>query len=246
MIENITITQEDGVEISSILQTSSNNDKVVIICHGRASSKESKTCINLERVFSEAGIDTIRFDFYGHGESSGILEETTISKGISNLKTVHNFLKEKGYSSFGLVGVSFGGEISILTAAKLDKLKVLALKAPALDYVEKENIEWGLEGIEKWKQDGYVLKDGKKLNYSFYEDALRFDFKKEASQISVPTLIIAAENDEKIPIHQTKAFHEVIKGSELYIMKGATHTFPNKEQHDQANEMMFSFISSQL
>jgi 3-oxoadipate enol-lactonase len=59
--------------------------------------------------------------------------------------------------------------------------------------------------------------------------------------ISVPTLIIVGEDDPGTPVTASRTIHEKIKGSELVILKSASH-LSNLEQVEAFNRAVMAFL----
>ena len=79
--------------------------------------------------------DFIRFDYYGHGHSSGRFRDGTVSRWGADVVTVIDNLAE---TEVILIGSSMGGWSSLLaTCSRPDRVKGLVLIAPAPDFTEK-------------------------------------------------------------------------------------------------------------
>lgn len=120
MREKLSFKNSKGNQLCGILSSpASGKDKIVILCHGFSSSKESRTNVEFEEIFNEGGLATFRFDFYGHGESGGKFEDITLGEAAHDLEQAYSFLKKRGYKKFYLVGSSFGGAASVLAASRI-------------------------------------------------------------------------------------------------------------------------------
>jgi 3-oxoadipate enol-lactonase len=60
--------------------------------------------------------------------------------------------------------------------------------------------------------------------------------------IALPTLIIVGEDDPGTPVSASRTIHEQIKGSELVILKSASH-LSNVEQPEAFNQAVLSFLA---
>ena len=58
---------------------------------------------------------------------------------------------------------------------------------------------------------------------SAWREAMAFDSRHRLAQIRCPTLIIAASNDEAVPIHHAEMLHNGIVGTQLVVVDGADH-----------------------
>ena len=90
MEEKIFYDSDKNIKLCGILNKS-NKDKIVIMCHGiRGNKEECGSFTYLAEKLHEEGYSSFRFDFNGHGESSGEDFEMTISKEITDLKNTIN------------------------------------------------------------------------------------------------------------------------------------------------------------
>lgn len=195
-----------GKKLSAVLN-GNNKSAIIILAHGWTSSKDGKSCILLEKTFNKIGIDTLRFDFYGHGESEGRLEDMTISIGVKNVIDAVKYAKKSGYKNIGLFGSSFGGLCSTLAAAKI-KLFVLLLKSPVSDY---RDIKWEKRG------EGFMREHKK---YNAY---------KLAKKINCPVLIIHGIIDKDVPISQSEKLRKSLKNCKLIEVAGLTHDYTDEQ-----------------
>src|SRR6201991_2903228 len=82
-----------------------------------------------------AGRAYVRFDYFGHGESSGDFAEGTITRWREDAIAV---LNELTAGPLVLVGSSMGGWIACLVAMGMKtRVKAMVLIAPAPDFTEK-------------------------------------------------------------------------------------------------------------
>jgi len=220
----------------------SHNDKgsesVVILAHGYLSDKNSRTNQALSEKLNNAGISTISFDLYGHGESEGDVEHLTISKAVESELAVYDFAKSK-YDKIGLVGSSFTGSVSLITASKRDPAAI-ALKCPVFLPIALWNWRMGKEGVRKWKEEGFISPFGRRWSYDAYEDALQYNMPEIASGITAPTLVVHGDKDVTVPLSHAENLAFSLKGEKrLVVIEGADHFFKEPKHF----EMMVNRIS---
>ena len=68
-----------------------------------------------------------------------------------------------------------------------------------------------------------------------------FDLKDKLSSISIPTLLIAGENDNQAPAKMMQRMSENIKNSQLVIIKDCGHLI-NIEKPDDFNDVIKEFF----
>ena len=102
---------------------------------GFASDMSGTKAEHLAEWAGAAGQDYLRFDYLGHGASSGAFAQGTITRWREDALAV---LDELTRGPVVLVGSSMGGWIACLIAqARPERIKGLVLIAPAPDFTEK-------------------------------------------------------------------------------------------------------------
>ena len=232
MEEALTFKDGGGHRVAAILtRPEAATDRVVLLCHGFLSGKNSTTNKALTRSLTEQGLATFRFDFFGQGESEGPFEALTVPIALGQALAALDLLTERGYKRIGLVGSSFGGFISILTASHRHDIACLGLKCPVADFAEVLRLEFGEAGMAHWKSHHEIpdVTGGPqpvRLRYALYESCLDYDGYKAAAGIKIPTLIVQGDKDELVPLHQSSRLMEALQGArQLEILRGADHMF---------------------
>jgi pimeloyl-ACP methyl ester carboxylesterase len=70
---------------------------------------------------------------------------------------------------------------------------------------------------------GVMADQDRKLMLSAWRETMAFDNRRRLAEIRCPTLVVAASNDQAVPIHHAKMLHHGITGSQLVIIDGASH-----------------------
>src|SRR2546430_13089109 len=114
-------TDPSGHQISGILATpAGGTDRLAVLCHGFLSNKNSATNGALTGMLLPQGIATLRFDFFGHGDSEGPFEKLTVGIAVQQTLAALGLADSHGYRNIGLVGSSFGGLVAILAAGQFE------------------------------------------------------------------------------------------------------------------------------
>jgi pimeloyl-ACP methyl ester carboxylesterase len=120
----------------------------------------------LDRWAARSGRAYVRFDYSGHGESSGRFEDATISQWLEDALTV---VETFAPGPFLIVGSSMGGWLALLVTRALLKRQPargpsgLVLIAPAVDFTERLMWERFSTDIQK-----AILETGVHLQPSLY------------------------------------------------------------------------------
>lgn len=119
---------------------------LIIMCHGHKSNSNARTYNDLAINLRNNNIPYFRFDFSGHGESQGNLEDSNISKWTQDILDVIAQMKTHGFNQFILFGQSFGGICALAAALQTPEVVWLNLVNPwsgSQDYQDIINqAEW--------------------------------------------------------------------------------------------------------
>ena len=232
----VTFTSSSGIVTTGIFaQPTVPTNRAVILCHGFPSDKNSRTNRRLTELLIPSSIATLRFDWYGMGESAEPLAHFGIQKCEEQLNEAFRFLTERAMSALGLVGSSFGGFMAILLASRHPELQALGLKCPVVDFSEVLRLEFGIETMERWKHTDHIpdILGGDHpipLPYSFFEECLTYNGYDSASRIQAPTLIVHGDQDEIIPSHQIDRLLDSLNVHKKFrLIPGANHQFGRPE-----------------
>lgn len=253
MEERFSFLDPHGHRVAAILTVpNEGTDKISILCHGFLSSKTSSTNNALTRMVVGQDIATFRFDFFGQGESEGPFDQITISLAVEQAHRAVELMKDRGYRYIGLMGSSFGGLVSILTASQRTDLTCLALKCPVVDFAEELRLEFGDDGMAQWKATGTIPNimggiDRIALHYAFCEDALRQIAYVPARSITAPTIIVQGDQDEHVPLHQSRQLYAALRVKKhLELLPGADHQFTKGADFTQMTQVIADWLIQHL
>ncbi|MEM7570082.1 MAG: alpha/beta hydrolase [Pseudomonadota bacterium] len=128
----------------------------VVFCGGFMSDMTGTKAIALEEHCKAKGQAFVRFDYRGHGASSGVFKDHVISDWLQDTLAV---LNDVAQGDIVLIGSSMGGWIGAHAALALpDRVKSLILIAPALDFTQRM-MEPAFTDAERaaLAKDGYIL-----------------------------------------------------------------------------------------
>ena len=141
-IEPVTFPSRDGLKISGWFIPAENPIGSVILCHGHPANRMEM--LPRARTLHPAGFNILMFDFRSLGESEGKLcsiglHETQDLQGAADYLLAR---PEMGDLKFGVYGVSMGGAVAILTAAKDERFAAVAAHGAFAD-LERAIIQRG-------------------------------------------------------------------------------------------------------
>lgn len=162
----------------------------------------------------------VRFDYLGHGASSGDFAAGTITRWRDDALTV---LEELTAGDLVLVGSSMGGWIACLAAmAAPERIKGMVLIAPAPDFTEKlMGPEIPPEGRAALAADGVWLRpseygDPYPITRALLEDGARWSILGgEAIPIEAPVRILQGGDDPDVPWRHALELANTLKGDDV-------------------------------
>jgi alpha/beta superfamily hydrolase len=211
--------------------------KAVIYCHGMEGCKDGTKALYFAEEFCKLGYYFMRFDFRYSGDSEGKFEDITISGEIKDLEAAVAYLeKSLKPDEIIIIASSLGCAVSCAYASSATAIDKLILIAPPFDF--KTLIKkWFAGGYELYKKAGYIETAGKKIKYTFAEDAYTFDYKKILKLVTCPTLFIHGDNDEIVDCKNSSFGIDNIssKVKKLVIIKGGDHSLNDRLDFITAN-----------
>ena len=235
--------QTSGVKLCGILNQVNDSKEIVVICHARTSSKDSRPTTLLGKRLSENRINNFRFDFIGCGESEGNQFDYTVTTMINNLNDTLSMLKEKyGYNKFILIGCSMGARIVSLVNHTDFDIKKIILWYGAIDYGRGIlNLPSKKEKIAK-KKGFYQGENNWKFSYDYFVDERKHCAYKELYKWDVPKLFIHGTSDPYVNYKSSLKVSKKCKNGKLLLMQNGDHGFHNEEHMEKALNKTILFV----
>ena len=213
----------------------------------------------------------LRYDTRGHGNSSAPSGSYTMELLVDDAVALLDALKiEKAH----WVGLSMGGMIGQGLALKSpERLKSLTL-CNTMSVIREEMKEvwknriktgerFGMHHLvdftmERWFTESYRemgTEEYQRIHTQFLETSVygyvgcchaiyNLNYVEQLNQISVPTHIIAGDQDLATPVAESRVMHDQIAGSSLTVIEGAAH-LSNVEKTEAFNASLAKFLQSQ-
>jgi pimeloyl-ACP methyl ester carboxylesterase len=194
----------------------------VIFLGGLMSDMTGTKATALEQACLEAGRAFVRFDYFGHGQSSGAFVDGTIGRWKEDAVTVLDAVTQGPQL---LVGSSMGGWIMLLAAlARKDRVAGLVGIAPAPDFTRALMWEDFDDNIrETLKRDGVYLEPSE---YSEEPYAIALNLIEEGDNhmileagidLECPVRILQGMQDPDVPWQHALKLVEALKSNDVTL-----------------------------
>ena len=229
--------ESGGNRLAGIYHTSEGGSAAtVVISHGFASHKNSEKWIYVCDGLAAAGINSLRFDHAGCGESGGKFEDVTLTGRIADLRAAISFIRgEFGASRrIALVGSSFGGD-TVLFVASDPGIACSAIVATPVTFDFVGELETGSCG-------GYLELEGMRIKRGIVDDVAKYDVEKQASKIS-RLLVIQGTMDQVVPPSDARIIYECAsEPKRLEMIEGADHRFSLQMHRELMFDLIFGWV----
>ncbi len=204
----------------------------VVFLSGLNSTKDGTKALYLEDWAKRQGRAFLRFDYSGHGGSSGRFEDGTISRWTADAEAIIDGLT-KGPQV--LVGSSMGGWLALLLARRR-KARIFGLVtiAAAPDFTEDRYWAGFDEPVRnRLETDGFVRLDSQyddepyTITKSLIEDGRENLVLRSPLNLPFPVRFLHGTMDEAIPTETAERLFAHATGADirLTLVKGADHRF---------------------
>jgi len=243
-------TPEKGTQFIAYQQQAGNASKTrpgVVFCGGFRSDMTGTKAKALAAWAKEKGVGFTRFDYFGHGASSGDFTDGTMSYWRGDIPHVLDHLCEGPQI---LVGSSFGGWLSLMAALdRPQKVAALVLIAPAVDMTER--LMWARfsdKARAKLMDEGLIYDpseydpEGYPITRALIEDGREHLMLDAPIEIDLPIRILHGQQDDAVPWELSLELADTVtsKDVELHLIKNGDHRL--SERHEIAR--LFQLINS--
>lgn len=107
----------------------------VICLHARNrnnTAHRNRTGMRLSRELSAIGVYSLRVDFYGTGDSTGVLQRGATGQVGDDLLAAVDLLRQQGATRIAVAGICFGGLVALATAERIPELTGLFMVSAPL------------------------------------------------------------------------------------------------------------------
>jgi len=223
----------------------------VIFFHGFTGDRMESHWIFIKcaRALAAVGIASLRFDFYGSGESEGEFCEVTLQSEIADARSAIDFFRRyRGIdrNRLGLLGLSLGGAVAAHVAREA-QARALVLWSAVARPGELRSLAGRLSKPIQGS-DGAREYGGHAVSARFLESIGKIDPVGSLAEFKSPTLVIHPEKDEHLSLAHPEDYYRAIGAAvkDKVIIQGADHTFSSLAWEDQVIRRSVEWFRSHL
>lgn len=233
-VEEFTLENE-GETIAGRLYQSNNpasDGRVLIISQGFTGCMRGGRAAS--ESFAMSGINVVTFDFRGGSntsESDGSTLDMSLTSEISDLNVVIDAVKTWDFvdqNKIILMGYSFGGMVSALTAAQRDDVYKLLLIYPAFSTSDDLKAEYPTRA----DVPEVDVRSGMKVSKPYFDSLYEFDPYGQIGDFKNEVYIIHGTSDQLVPYSYSVHADEIYENSELYTIEGGGHGFQGEQAYE--------------
>ena len=254
-MENLTlklyVDQEKYISYRYI-KTDSTKNYIILYIHGYSDNMKESKSMKIEQISKNNKIDLVKLDLYGHGESSGKLNNMTMDDWYNCCKTVIEKIIYPTKKKIILIGSSLGGWLSYILAEELkDKILGIISVAGAIDFFT-EVIEPLIKEEDKDKEFVYemVYDSGKPsgdfISRKLIESSRKYNMlNKNTIDIKCKIRIIHGLKDPVVPYEYSIKFANKVESNDvkLYLEKNMNHDLTLENNLNTLEKVVKEFIN---
>jgi esterase/lipase len=224
-MENVRFETQGKKKLAGILHPSTGTPRAgLIIMHGLYASKDQRWMQELgEQVSKKLGIEALRFDFFGNGESEGDFKDCTYDQLVADARAAIAFLRARGIKKIFVLGHSMGGGVALIVAGKENVDGVITL-APV---TKPPNV---IKRIARRVQDRIFVEMGGglvELPRAYVDSSQNFSPTTFIDQLTMPMCLIHGKADPILLSKDSEFLFSKLpaQDKELHLLSGADHVF---------------------
>ncbi len=187
------------------------NGHAFVFCHPFAEEKlwTHRIYVSYARALCAAGYAVLRFDYMGHGDSSGHFEDSTVQSRLADIACAVEIVKQKMESpeTIGLLGLRFGATLAALAVDMIPEINPLVMWEPignGAQYMKElirinlttqtavyKEVRFNTDALVAQLQEGGGINiDGYEIRYPLYEQMTTIKFTGRQSSYDGKCLLV--------------------------------------------------------
>jgi dipeptidyl aminopeptidase/acylaminoacyl peptidase len=247
--ESVEFPAQDGQSLRGwIVPTESDSKTIIIAVHGGGSDRRSY--LSFVPVLNKAGYPVLLFDNREHGISDGVgLGMSLGLRESEDVVSAVDFLSERGYEQFAVLGNSQGATSAIVAAARDRRLSCVVAQGTGTDLEDMMQASPLLGALPRWslKLIGmhYYFRQGADWSTIRAVGVWPIDVVEQIAPR--PIFFIHGENDARAPLELAEQNYAAAGlPKSLWVVKGGEHRGLREFAGEEFDRKVVSFLDSCL
>lgn len=236
---DINFENNSNSKLVGLLDKSDNPVIQAIYLHCFTCSKDHPSAYRICKALSSKGVQVLRFDFTGLGESEGDFSNTNFSSNIDDVKSAVNYLNKNHLTPHLLIGHSLGGTVAAAAACELREINaVVTIAAPSRPAHVLDHFEEHIPTIiKRGYADISVFDRPFRLTKAYIEDLKSYDEHHLIKNLNKPILIFHSPFDDIVSIDEAeKIFMEARHPKSFISLDRTDHLISKKKDAEYIAE----------
>jgi len=196
----------------------------VLWIHGFGSTRRGEKSEALRKECWRRNWAFARFDFRGHGNSTGTMRELTTANLLEDLAAIRRFLEERGHTQLALVGSSMGGFAAAWFTLKNPKAAIACIfLAPAFRFLQRRWASLGYGERELLQRKGRFRIANEWIDVEIGSGLVRLQDRRQycleslAAEWKTPALLFHGMADDAVPPDDSLEFIRLVNGTKVQL-----------------------------
>ncbi len=226
-------------KLAGIIDTVKNPIAHAVFLHCFTCTKDHPASYRLCKALAKQGIETLRFDFTGLGDSEGQFQDTDFSSNINDIKAAVEFLSANHSTPKLLIGHSLGGIAAIAAACNLNQIDaVITIASPSRPAHVLDHFEEHIPNIINQGFANVMVFDNElKLTKEYINGLKAYDNHSFTKKLNKPILIFHSPYDDIVSIDEAARIFMQAKHPKSFIsLDKADHLITKKKDAEYIAE----------
>jgi len=205
----------------------------VVMCHGFTGHRIEAhfLFVKAARELCAAGLNVLRLDFRGSGESEGRFRDMTIEGEIADALAALEAARAEPTvdpARVALLGLSLGGLVAACATSRDSGVQALVLWSAVGDFAElmRERFDMPTD-LGRVGLRGYYERGAFEIGSGFVADALTISPLREVRDYAGPVLVVHGTDDQAVPLEHADKYLNALTHADAtqHVVQGGDHTF---------------------